>query len=45
MFSNYFRAIICVLIGYIMAFPGYLPSLEIHESSIVSIVVQMLETG
>ena len=45
MFRNYLRAIICVLIGSIMAFPGYLPSLEIHESSIVAIVLQMLETG
>ncbi len=45
MFRNYLRAIICVLIGYIMTFLGYLPWLEIHESSIVSIVVQMLEIG
>ena len=42
---DYIRAVICVIAGYLLTFLGYMPALDIHESSIVSIVQQTLEIG
>lgn len=45
MIRKYCFAIACVGVSYLMTLIGYLPAIEIHETSIVSVFQQILEIG